>query len=186
MQLILALSWDAAMLRRSGKNRRIWVRLNPLSVESFPTACPIKVSYRRFGKWKPLGACYHLPSDPTLLNLMRSLRDGKRSLMGLARHAAIRDTVLVRLVEKWDALSAGAQKAVTLTDLCKVSNVTPARFIAAVARAGCEIRNMSVVLVLSTMDLPADVELALENELAFVTNCNAVSEQNLLLGSTSV
>ena len=83
--------------------------------------------------------------DPTLLKLMRSLRNGKRVLMDLARHAAIRNMVLVRLVEKWDALSSSAQTAVTLTDLCKFSNVTPARFIAAVSRAGCEIGNMSVV-----------------------------------------
>jgi len=101
---------------------------------------------------------------------MRFLRDGKRALMGLARHAAIRDMVLIRLVEKWDALSEGAQKAVTLTDLCKFSNVTPARFIAAVVRAGGETKNASVVLTLSHMDLPVEVELALENELSSVTN----------------
>ena len=154
------------MLRRSGKKARIWVRLNPLLAESFPKACSRKVPHRRSGKWKPLGTRYHVPSDPTLLNLMRFLRDGKRALMGMARHAAIRDLVLIRLVEKWDALSAGAQRAVTLTDLCKFSNVTPARFIAAVVRAGGETKNASVVLTLSHMDLPMEVELALENELS--------------------
>jgi len=174
------------MLRRSGKTGRIWVRLNPLLIESFPIAVPIGVS-KRFGKWKPLGARYHVPSDPTLLNLMRFLRDGKRALMGLARHAAVRDMALARMVEKWDALSAGAQKAVTLTDLCKFSNVTPARFIAAVVRAGGETGKAFVALVLSHMDLPAEVELALEDELAFVTNrYHEDSEKKILLGNTDV
>lgn len=170
------------MLRRSGKKGRIWVRLNPLLADSFPKAFSMKVSHRPSGKWKPLGTRYHVPSDPTLLHLMRSLRDGKRALMVLARHAAIRDMVLMRLVEKWDALSVAAQKAVTLTDLCKVSNVTPARFIAATVRAGAETKNFSVVLTLSQMDLPEEVELALENELTFVTNCMVASERNPLAG----
>ena len=136
----------------------------------------MKVSHCRSGKWRPLGTRYHVPSDPTLLNLVRFLRDGKRALMGLARHAAIRDMVLVRLVEKWDALSAGAQKAVTLTDLCKSSNVTPTRFIAAVVRAGGETKNASVVLALSLLDLPEEMNLALENELASLN-----SRENLLV-----
>jgi len=118
----------------------------------------------RPGKWKPLGARYHVPSDPTLLNVMRFLCDGKHALMGLARHAAATDLGIARLIEKWDALTPGAQKAVTLTDLCKFSDVMPARFIAATARAGCEIDNQSVIIALSCMNLPTDVELAVRNE----------------------
>jgi hypothetical protein len=119
----------------------------------------------RYGKWKPLGARYHVPSDPTLLEVEGSLRDGKRTLMDLARQAAATDLVIARLVEKWDSLSPGKQKAVTLTDLCKFTSVTPARFIAATARAGYEIGNACVILVLCSMeDLPSEVELAVYEE----------------------
>jgi hypothetical protein len=85
--------------------------------------------------------------------------------MGLARQAALTDLVIARLVEKWDSLSPGAQKAVTLTDLCKFTGVAPARFIAATARAGYEIGTACVILALCSVDdLPVDAELALNAE----------------------
>lgn len=149
-----------ALLRR----RTVMVRLvGPLNTRPKTARALVPRPYRH-GKWKPLGARHHVPSDPTLRKLEGSLCDGKRALMGLARYAAATDLRIARLVEKWDALTPGAQKAVTLTDLCKFSDVTPARFIAAVARAGCEIDNCSVILVLFSMDLPADVELAVREE----------------------
>jgi hypothetical protein len=119
----------------------------------------------RYGKWKPLGTRHHVPSDPTLLKLEGSLRDGKHVLMNLARHAAATDLVIARLVEKWDTLSPGAQKAVTLTDLCKFTAVAPARFIVAVAQSGHETGNACVIVALIGMDIPAEVDLALCDEL---------------------
>jgi hypothetical protein len=146
------------------RRQSVMVRLvGPLNARPKTGTALVPRPYR-FGKWKPLGVRYHVPSDPTLVNLARSLRDGKRALMGLARHAAAKDLVIARLIENWDALTPGAQKAVTLTDLCKFSRVTPARFIAATARAGCEIDNHSVIVLLSCMDLPTDVELAVHEE----------------------
>jgi hypothetical protein len=94
---------------------------------------------------------------------MRSLKDGKRTLMGLARHAAAKDPVLARLIDKWDALTPGAQKAVRLSDLLKFSDVTPNRFLVAVVRAAAESRDAAVLAAVSALDLP-DVILALEED----------------------
>ena len=119
---------------------------------------------RRRGKWKPLGDKHHVPSDPTLLRVARFLKDGKCTLIDLARRAAITDQRMEWLIEKWDALTPSAQKVATLTDLCKFSEVSPARFIAATARAGCEIDNHCVIIALSNGNIPAEVELAVRNE----------------------
>lgn len=149
------------MLLRNRRRSAIVQLVGPVRKE-----CTVRTpSLGRSGKWKPLGVKYHEPSHRTLLWLARSLRDGKRSLMAMARQAALTDLRVAGLVEKWDALSAGAQRAVTLTDLCKVSGVAPARFIAAVARAGCQIGNCSAVVALSSTELPPEVELALRHEL---------------------
>jgi hypothetical protein len=131
-------------------------------------------SYRS-GKWKPLGVRHHVPSDPTLLNLMRSLRDGKRTLMGLARRAAASDLVLAPLIDKWDALTPGAQKVVTLSDFLKFAEVTPTRFLVGVARAAAETGDASVLAALSALDLPDDVVLALEELARWLGNdpCNS-------------
>jgi len=117
---------------------------------------------RRSGKWKPLGVRHHAPSDPTLLNLMRCLRDGKRTLMSLARRAAASDLVIAGLIEKWDELTPGAQRGVSLSDFLKFAGVTPAHFLVAVARAAAETRNVAVLCALSALRLPDNVVLALE------------------------
>lgn len=70
------------------------------------------------------------------------------------------------MVEKWDALSPGAQKAVTLTDLCKFTKVTPARFIAAIVVAAFETSNAAILVAIEAMNAPADVALAVRQELA--------------------
>src|SRR5882762_5199679 len=120
----------AAVLRRPPKGRSIWIVANPLFAEP-STGSSMKVPYRRVAKWKPLGVRNHIPSDPTLLRLSGFLRDGKRALMGYVSRAAANDLVIVPLVERWSALTPAARRAVTLTDLCYVCGVTPARFISA-------------------------------------------------------
>ncbi len=132
---------------------------NPLFAEPL-TGSSLKVTYRRFGKWKPLGVRNHVPSDPTLLKLSGLLRDGKRALMGYVCRAAATDLAIVPLVERWNALTPAAQRAVTLTDLCYVSSVTPASFISAAARGSVQLGQHSVLMALSIMDLPEDVKLA--------------------------
>lgn len=168
------------------RRRTVMVRLTETLTPEPKTGTTLFPRRHRYGKWKPLGVRNHVPSDPTLLKIEGSLRDGKRTLMGLARQAALADIVIARLVEKWDSLSPGAKKAVTLTDLCKFTGVTPARFIAATARAGYEIGNACVILALcSVKDLPVDVELALNaecdrrashvpSEEKFVSGCRSV------------
>ena len=132
---------------------------------------------RRSKKWRPLGARHHVPSDPILLTLMRFLRDGKRTLMGLARHAAKTDLVILRLLERWDRLSAGARKAVTLTDLLKFSGVTPARFIAAIVGAAWETTDGAVIEALGKIYLPEDVEVAIRERLPRPPSSDAQMEQ---------
>lgn len=151
------------MLRRNGA---VIVRLvGP--VNEGPKTGTRLLPRRIRGKWRPLGAKYHVPSDPTITYLIGCLRNGKPILMDLARHAAATDLRILRLIENWDKLSAGAQRAVTLTDLCKFSDVTPARFIAPVARAACETGHSTVIMALSTLkQLPPHVELALREEFA--------------------
>jgi hypothetical protein len=147
----------AVVLRRPPRGRSIWIVPNPLFAE--PSAgASVKVPYRRFGKWKPLGIRKHVSSDPTLLQLSNFL--WKRDLMEYVCRAAATDLVVVPLVEKWKALTPAAQRAVTLTDLCRASGVTPARFIAAAARGSVQTGHFSVLLALSIMDLPEDVKLA--------------------------
>jgi hypothetical protein len=147
----------AAVLRRPPRGRSIWIVPNPLFAEP-STGASVKVPYRRSGKWKPLGVRKHVPSDPTLLKLSSFL--WKRDLMDYVRRAAATDLVITPLVEKWNALTPAAQRAVTLTDLCRVSGVTPARFISAAARGSVQAGHFCVLLALSVMDLPEEVKLA--------------------------
>lgn len=118
----------------------------------------MKVPHRRFGRWKPLAVRNHVPSDPTLLKLSSFL--GKRALMDYVRRAAATDLVITPLVERWNVLTPAAQRAVTLTDLCHICGVTPARFISAAARGSIQVGHACVLVALSIMDLPKDVELA--------------------------
>jgi hypothetical protein len=147
------------MLRRSEKKGQIWVRLNPLLVESISTGCSVKISHRRFGKWKPLGIRYHIQSDPTLRKLSSFL--GKSALMAYVRRAASTILEVAPVAEKWDSLTPAAQRAVTLTDLCFVCGVTPADFLAAAARGCCQAGDRCVLIALESMVLPRDMELAI-------------------------
>ena len=124
------------------------------------TDSSMRVPHRRFGKWKPLGVRHHVLSDPTLLKLSSFL--GKRILMDYVRRAAATDLVITPLVERWNVLTPAAQRAVTLTDLCYVSRVTPARFISAAARGSVQVGHACVLMALSMMDLPEDVKLAVQ------------------------
>jgi hypothetical protein len=118
----------------------------------------MSVPNRRFGKWKPLGVRKHVSSDPILLKLSSFL--WKRDLMDYVSRAAATDFVIAPLVEKWNALTPAAQGTVTLTDLCRVSGVTPARFISAAARGSVQVGHFCVLFALSIMDLPEEVKLA--------------------------
>ncbi len=119
----------------------------------------MKVPHRRFGKWKPLGVRTHVPSDPTLLKL--SIFLGKRALMDYVSRTAATDLVIAPLVERWNALTPAARRAVTLTDLCCASRVTPSRFISAAARGSVQAGHACVLTALSIMDLPEEVKLAI-------------------------
>lgn len=136
------------------------VRLADYLFES-PRTHKSLVARRRRGKWRPFG--FHVADDPTLAYLKRNIRDGRRMLLEYAHRAAATDLHLARLIEKFDALSPGAQRAVSLTDLCRYADVTPARFIAAVTKAALGIGHAGVLLALSCMDsLPAEVAFELE------------------------
>ncbi len=146
-----------ALLRRPPRGRSIWIVPNPLFVET-SAGSSMKVPYRRFGKWKPLGTRHHVQSDPTLHKLSSFL--GKRALMDYVRRAAFTNPDVVSLVEKWDSLTPAAQRAATLTDLCHVSALSRADFIGAAARGCCQAGDRCVLIALQNMELPQDVELA--------------------------
>jgi len=118
----------------------------------------MNVPCQRFGKWKPLGVRNHVPSDSTLLKLSSFL--GKHLLMDYVRRVAATDLLIAPLVEEWDALTQAAQRAVTLTDLCYLSRITPASFISAATRGSFQAGHACVLMALSTMNLPEDVEVA--------------------------
>ena len=139
--------------------KQIVVRLADYLLE--PRRRKSLVLHRRRGKWRPLG--FHVPDDPTLAYLKRNVRDGRGMLLEYAHRAAGRDLKMVRLVEKFDALSPGAQRNVTLTDLCRYADVRPARFVAAVTGAALEMGHASVVLALACMEgIPPEVTFELE------------------------
>ena len=78
-----------------------------------------------------------------------------------------------------DALSAGAQKAVTLTDLCKSAGVTPALFVASVLKADMDRGHIGVLTaLLHAKDLPPDVELAISEKFTVRKRWGEASEGN--------
>jgi hypothetical protein len=89
------------------------------------------------------------------------------------------------LVEEWDSLTPAAQRAVTLTDLCRASRITPATFIEAAAAGCCQAGDRCVLIALQKMDLPEDVELAVNRWLFFRRNLTQ-KENALRLGSMRV
>lgn len=113
------------------------------------------------GKWRPLG--FHVPEDPTITYLKRYVRGGRNTLLEHAHRASAVDFEVARLIEKFEALSSGAQRNVSLTDLCRHSDVSPARFVAAVAKAALESGHADVLLALSCLDsIPVEVAFELE------------------------
>ncbi len=147
------------MLRRPPRRRSIWIVPNPVFAEAPSVAGDRKrVPRHRSGRWKPLGANNHVPSDPTLFKLGSFL--GKDALMDYVRRAANSDSDLGRLVNLWDHLSSAAKRAVSLTDVCVGAGVSRARFVSAAARGSCLEGHSCVLLALQQMELPEDIEAA--------------------------